>query len=181
MWNHGKTSIPLIDILSLNGAILNIFCKNLLCLRLETGLVYFLCSPLLCAQSYIAVQLRPWRCHKAGLKRWLGMKWIRVPLLAPLCDHPRNSTVPVLEFIEYEDWYFVMVPFCDGCYEVPFHNAAEVLDFTEQVLSVGSRLLWFSKICMRFMNTGTMFLAWSLYCTSGGTVHRIWLFSSDYY
>ena len=72
------------------------------------------------------------------------------------------------------------MPFCDGCYEVPFRNAAEVLDFAGQVPSVSSRLFWFSKICMRFMNTGTMFLAWSSYCTSGGTVHRIWLFSSDY-
>jgi hypothetical protein len=59
---------------------------------------------------------------------------------APLRDHPRNSTIPVLEFIEYEDWYFVVMPFCDGCHEVPFRNAAEVLDFAEQVLSVSSRL-----------------------------------------
>jgi hypothetical protein len=45
-----------------------------------------------------------------------------------------------LEFIEYEDWYFVVMPFCNGCHEVPFRNAAEVLDFAEQFLAVSSRV-----------------------------------------
>ena len=61
---------------------------------------------------------------------------------APLRDHPGNSTVAVLEFIEYEDWYFAVMPFCDGCDEVPFCNAAEVMDFAEQVLSVSSCIIF---------------------------------------
>ena len=65
---------------------------------------------------------------------------------APLHDHPRNSTVPVSEFIECEDCYFVVMLFCDGCDEIPFRNAAEVLDFAEQVLSVDSCLFWFMEI-----------------------------------
>jgi hypothetical protein len=60
--------------------------------------------------------------------------------VCPLRDHPRNSTVPVLEFIEYEDWCFVVMQICDGFREVPFRNAAKVLDFAEQVLSISSRL-----------------------------------------
>jgi hypothetical protein len=42
----------------------------------------------------------------------------------------------VLEFIQYEDWHFVVMPFYDGCYWPRFANAAEGLDFAEQVLSV---------------------------------------------
>ena len=38
------------------------------------------------------------------------------------------------------------MPFCDGCDEIPFRNAAEVLDFAEQVLSVDSCLFWFMEI-----------------------------------
>ena len=37
------------------------------------------------------------------------------------------------------------MPFCDGCDEIPFRNATEVLDFAEQVLSVDS-LFWFMEI-----------------------------------
>jgi hypothetical protein len=60
---------------------------------------------------------------------------------APLRHHPGNATISVLEFIEYDDWHFVVMPFCDGCDEVPFRNVAEALDFAEQVLSVSTGLV----------------------------------------
>ena len=74
---------------------------------------------------------------------------------APLRDHPGNATVTVFEFIKCNDWHFAVMPFCDGCDEVPFHNAAETLDFVEQVLSVSHRLISIqlrAAPLMRFMH-----------------------------
>jgi hypothetical protein len=54
----------------------------------------------------------------------------------PLKSNPANATVPIVEFLCYDDWHFVVMPFCDGSDEIPFLNAMECLEFTEQVLLV---------------------------------------------
>ena len=62
---------------------------------------------------------------------------------APRRDHPdnlTNLTITVVEFIECNDWNFAVMPFCDGCDDVPFRNAAEALDFVEQVVAVSNQL-----------------------------------------
>ncbi|KAI0057596.1 kinase-like protein [Artomyces pyxidatus] len=51
-----------------------------------------------------------------------------------------NATVPVLEFISIGEWTFVVMPFCDGCENMPMVNAHEVLEFMEQLLSTLSFL-----------------------------------------
>ncbi|OCH86780.1 hypothetical protein OBBRIDRAFT_806534 [Obba rivulosa] len=43
----------------------------------------------------------------------------------PLRSDPRNATVPVLEFLQYQDWWFAVMP----------RDASECLEFTEQMLS----------------------------------------------
>ncbi|KAL6302706.1 kinase-like domain-containing protein [Sparassis latifolia] len=58
----------------------------------------------------------------------------------PLRSHPANTTVPVLEFIDYEDFCFAVMPFCNGSDDFPFLNASECLDFAEQVLKALSFL-----------------------------------------
>lgn len=55
----------------------------------------------------------------------------------PLRFDVRNRSVTVLEFLEYDKWHFAVMPFCDGCDEIPFRSADEGLDFAEQVLTVG--------------------------------------------
>ncbi|GBE83932.1 hypothetical protein SCP_0509910 [Sparassis crispa] len=52
----------------------------------------------------------------------------------PLQCDPANSTVPVIEFLEYQEYCFAVMPYCDGCDERPFLHASECLDFAEQVL-----------------------------------------------
>ncbi|EGN92929.1 hypothetical protein SERLA73DRAFT_64892, partial [Serpula lacrymans var. lacrymans S7.3] len=52
----------------------------------------------------------------------------------PLKSDPCNATVPVLEFLQCEDYHFAVMPFCDRCEEPPFRNIHECLDFAEQVL-----------------------------------------------
>jgi len=54
----------------------------------------------------------------------------------PLKSDPASATVPIVEFLQYDDWHFVVMPFCDGSDEKPFSNAMECLEFAEQVLSV---------------------------------------------
>jgi hypothetical protein len=59
---------------------------------------------------------------------------------APLRDHPDNLTITVVEFIECNDLNFAVMPFCNGCDDVPFRNAAEALDFVEQVVAVSNQI-----------------------------------------
>jgi serine/threonine protein kinase len=54
----------------------------------------------------------------------------------PLKSDPANSTVPVLEFLSFHDWQFVVMPFYDGCDASDFLRASECLDFMEQLLTV---------------------------------------------
>ena len=54
----------------------------------------------------------------------------------PAKSDPNNATVPVVEFLCYGDWKFVVMPFCDGCDEVPLRNVKECLEFATQVLQV---------------------------------------------
>ncbi|ETW78624.1 hypothetical protein HETIRDRAFT_419877 [Heterobasidion irregulare TC 32-1] len=53
----------------------------------------------------------------------------------PLRSDPANATVPVLEFLEFHDWHFVVMPFCDQCDELPFLNVSEGFDFADQILA----------------------------------------------
>ncbi|EGN92928.1 hypothetical protein SERLA73DRAFT_79145 [Serpula lacrymans var. lacrymans S7.3] len=52
----------------------------------------------------------------------------------PLRSDPYNATVPVLEFLKYDGWHFIVMPFYDDCSSPPFRNIHECLDFVEQVL-----------------------------------------------
>jgi len=45
-------------------------------------------------------------------------------------------TIPVLDFLQYEDWYFAVMPFCELSILPVFANASEVLEFAEQPMSV---------------------------------------------
>jgi hypothetical protein len=58
----------------------------------------------------------------------------------PVRSDPANSTVPVIEFLQFQDWNFVVMPFCDGCDELPFRDASECFDFAEQALAASSLL-----------------------------------------
>ena len=58
----------------------------------------------------------------------------------PLRSDPANATVRVLEFLEFHDWHFVVMPLCDQCDELPFLNMSEGFEFADQVLAV-SRFL----------------------------------------
>jgi serine/threonine protein kinase len=76
---------------------------------------------------------------KAVAKGNEGLRELKILQLLnsePLKSEPDNATVPVLEFLDYGDWHFVVMPFYDGSDERPFLNAVECLEFTEQVLSV---------------------------------------------
>ncbi|CAA7266294.1 unnamed protein product [Cyclocybe aegerita] len=46
----------------------------------------------------------------------------------------RNATVPVLEFIDYEDWEFAVMPMCCGASMYPLLTSVECLDLASQVL-----------------------------------------------
>jgi hypothetical protein len=59
---------------------------------------------------------------------------------APLRNHLDNATITVVEFIECNNWHFAVMPFLDGCDDVPFRNAAEALDFAKQVVSISNLL-----------------------------------------
>ncbi|OBZ65850.1 hypothetical protein A0H81_14090 [Grifola frondosa] len=61
----------------------------------------------------------------------------------PLRSDPANATVPALEFIEYDDCRFVVMPYCDGCDDDPFLNQSEYLDFAEQLLTVRRSIFLF--------------------------------------
>ncbi|KDQ18764.1 hypothetical protein BOTBODRAFT_153640 [Botryobasidium botryosum FD-172 SS1] len=52
----------------------------------------------------------------------------------PLWSDPSNATIRILEFLEYDDLRFAVMPFCDDSLAYPFINISEYLDFTEQVL-----------------------------------------------
>lgn len=45
-------------------------------------------------------------------------------------------TIPILDFLQYEDWYFAVMPFCGVCMFVAFGKASEVLELAEQAMSV---------------------------------------------
>ncbi|KAF8159438.1 hypothetical protein B0H34DRAFT_673812 [Crassisporium funariophilum] len=64
----------------------------------------------------------------------------------PLRSDLANATVQVIEFLEYQDFCFAVMPFCDGSDERPFLTAFECLDFAERISEivraiVGSLLL----------------------------------------
>ncbi|KAF8189339.1 kinase-like domain-containing protein [Pholiota molesta] len=50
-----------------------------------------------------------------------------------LRSDPRNATVPVLEFLEFDDWRFVVMPFYKESDRYPLLSAQECLDFACQV------------------------------------------------
>ncbi|KAL6302707.1 kinase-like domain-containing protein [Sparassis latifolia] len=52
----------------------------------------------------------------------------------PLRSDPANATIPVLDFLEYEDYCFAVMPCCDSSSSYPFLYASECLDFAEQSL-----------------------------------------------
>ncbi|GBE83928.1 hypothetical protein SCP_0509870 [Sparassis crispa] len=52
----------------------------------------------------------------------------------PLRSDPANTTVPVLDFLEYEDYCFAVMPCCGSSSSYPFLYASECLDFAEQLL-----------------------------------------------
>lgn len=54
----------------------------------------------------------------------------------PLKFHPQNATIQILEVLHYEDWVFAIMPAQDCCDEVPFQTVDEVLEFSEQLISV---------------------------------------------
>ncbi|KAI0319477.1 hypothetical protein OF83DRAFT_1260085 [Amylostereum chailletii] len=54
----------------------------------------------------------------------------------PLKSDPVNTTVPILEFIQFQDWTFAVMPYCDDSFDPPMLNAEECLDFSEQLLTV---------------------------------------------
>ena len=64
------------------------------------------------------------------------LKILELLSVEPLKSDPANPTVPIVEFLHYHDWHFVVMPFCDGSDVKPFLNAMECLEFAEQVLSV---------------------------------------------
>ncbi|KAF8968818.1 hypothetical protein BDZ97DRAFT_1902828 [Flammula alnicola] len=47
---------------------------------------------------------------------------------------PRNATVPVIEFLEFHDWKFVVMPFLEGCDAYDLLTSHECLDFGCQIL-----------------------------------------------
>ena len=58
----------------------------------------------------------------------------------PLRSDPANATVKVLEFLEFHDWHFVVMPLCDQCDELPFLNVSEGFEFADQILAVSGSL-----------------------------------------
>ncbi|KAI0319473.1 kinase-like domain-containing protein [Amylostereum chailletii] len=53
----------------------------------------------------------------------------------PLKFNPLNATVPVVEFLQFQDWNFVVMPYCDQSFKPPMTNAEESLEFAEQILT----------------------------------------------
>ena len=89
------------------------------------------------------------------------LKILELLSVEPLKSDPANPTVPIVEFLHYHDWHFVVMPFCDGSDVKPFLNAMECLEFAEQVLSVS-------------LSTHTTYISWLLNYLSGS--HRLCLF-----
>jgi hypothetical protein len=83
----------------------------------------------------------------------------------PAKSDPDNATVPVVDFLRYDDWHFVVMPFCDGCDEVPLRNVGECLDFAAQVLQVSlfSPITSWVVLYPRFI--GSIIPASKSYCT----------------
>ncbi|KAF9000807.1 kinase-like protein [Hymenopellis radicata] len=52
----------------------------------------------------------------------------------PLRSDPRNSTVLVVDFLEFEDWRFVVMPYYSACDVMPFVTPYETLDFAEHII-----------------------------------------------
>ncbi|KAF9481627.1 hypothetical protein BDN70DRAFT_854812 [Pholiota conissans] len=59
---------------------------------------------------------------------------------SPMRSDPRNATVPVLEFLEFHGWIFVVMPAHEGCDEYYFLTSRECLDFACQILEALSFL-----------------------------------------
>jgi hypothetical protein len=56
----------------------------------------------------------------------------------PLRSHPANQTIEVLDFLNYEDYHFTVMPMCDESQEPAPRNVDECLEFAEQIISVGT-------------------------------------------
>jgi len=53
----------------------------------------------------------------------------------PLRSNPANATVPVLDFLEYDSWHFIVMPCWSDCDMPWFRNADECLELMDQTLS----------------------------------------------
>jgi hypothetical protein len=54
----------------------------------------------------------------------------------PLRSRPENHNIPVLDFLSYEDWKFIVMPPGMGA-GMPMNNASEFFEFADQLLTVG--------------------------------------------
>jgi hypothetical protein len=89
--------------------------------------------PLNCSRKNQDVVIKVVAQAKEGLAE---LQILRILNSEPLKSDPFNTTVPVLEFLTYEDWHFAVMPFFDPFDVSPFLTASECLDFAEQALSV---------------------------------------------
>ncbi|OCH86782.1 hypothetical protein OBBRIDRAFT_806536 [Obba rivulosa] len=53
----------------------------------------------------------------------------------PLRSYAGNTTVPILDFLHFDDWRFAVMPRCDPSDSLPFRDAGECLEFSDQILS----------------------------------------------
>ena len=94
--------------------------------------------------SFGTLDLRPFRFNrdvviKAIRKGDEGKNEHDILLLLnsqPLRPDPANMTVPILDFLQYKDWHFAVMPCCYRCTKKPFLNASELLEFADQVMTV---------------------------------------------
>ena len=56
--------------------------------------------------------------------------------------NPRNATIPVLEFLEFHGWTFIVMPAYESCDAYYFLSSRECLDFACQVSEV---IYWFKS------------------------------------
>ncbi|KAF8174898.1 hypothetical protein BJ912DRAFT_989514 [Pholiota molesta] len=75
--------------------------------------------------------------HPEGTIEYQILRFLNTPSMR---SDPRNATVPALEFLEFYDWKFIVMPFHNGCDEYVFLTAYECLDFACQVLEALSFL-----------------------------------------
>lgn len=74
-----------------------------------------------------------------------------------LKSDPLNATVPVIEFVNFLDWTFAVMPFCDESFEPVMRNADESLELAEQILRVMPPPFLSSIVSERFTFPGPNF------------------------